>query len=47
MLFRLLPRRIKDARDNGRAIRSVCCQFVALCQRLDLFAEAIVAIDGS
>src|ERR1700738_3805842 len=33
--------------DNGKAIRSVCRQFVVLCQRLDLFAEAIVAIDGS
>ena len=34
-------------RDNGQAIRSVCRQFVVLCQRLDLFAEALVAIDGS
>ena len=34
-------------KDNGKAIRSVCCQFVVLCQRLDLFAEALVAIDGS
>ncbi|MPW24014.1 IS1182 family transposase, partial [Paraburkholderia sp. CNPSo 3157] len=34
-------------KDNGKAIRSVCRQFVALCQRLDLFAEAFVAIDGS
>ncbi|MGF6917973.1 transposase [Paraburkholderia sp. 40] len=34
-------------KDNGKAIRSVCRQFVMLCQRLDLFAEAIVAIDGS
>jgi Transposase DDE domain/Transposase domain (DUF772) len=34
-------------KDNGKAIRSVCRQFVVLCQRLDLFAEAIVAIDGS
>lgn len=34
-------------RDNGKAIRSVCRQFVVLCQRLDLFAEALVAIDGS
>src|ERR1700740_1743270 len=33
-------------KDNGKAIRSVCRQFVALCQRLDLFAEAFVAIDG-
>src|SRR5438309_5566439 len=34
-------------KDNGPAIRSVCRQFVMLCQRLDLFAEAFVAIDGS
>jgi transposase len=34
-------------KDNGKAIRSVCRQFVVLCQRLDFFAEAIVAIDGS
>jgi hypothetical protein len=34
-------------KDNGKAIRNVCRQFVMLCQRLDLFAEAIVAIDGS
>ncbi|SAL87282.1 transposase IS4 family protein [Caballeronia arvi] len=34
-------------KDNGKAIRNVCRQFVMLCQRLDLFADAIVAIDGS
>jgi len=34
-------------KDNGRAIRKVCRQFVVLCQRLNLFSEAIVAIDGS
>ena len=34
-------------RDNGPAIRKVCAQFVVLCQRLNLFSEAIVAIDGS
>src|ERR1700756_5370955 len=33
-------------KDNGKAIRSVCRQFVVLCQPLDLFAEAIVAIVG-
>jgi transposase len=26
-------------KDNGKAIRSVCRQFVVLCQRLDLFAR--------
>ncbi len=34
-------------KDNGRAIRSVCKQFVMVCQRLGLFTEALVAIDGS
>lgn len=34
-------------KDNGKAIRGVCRQFVALCQQLGLFAEALVAIDGS
>ena len=47
---RLAPdhKTIADFRkDNGPAIRKVCSQFVALCRRLDLFAEASVAIDGS
>lgn len=47
---RLTPdfKTIADFRkDNGKAIRSVCRQFVVLCQQLGLFAEAIVAIDGS
>ena len=34
-------------RDNGKAIRKVCRQFVVLCQQLGLFSEALVAIDGS
>jgi transposase len=34
-------------KDNGPAIRSVCRQFVALCRSLNLFAHAMVAIDGS
>jgi len=34
-------------KENGKAIRSVCRQFVVLCQRLDLFSDALVAIDGS
>ena len=47
---RLVPdhKTIADFRkDNGPAIRKVCAQFVALCRRLDLFAGASVAIDGS
>jgi transposase len=34
-------------KDNGAAIRAVCCQFVVLCRRLALFGQAIAAIDGS
>jgi transposase len=34
-------------KDNGKAIRKVCRQFVVLCQQLGLFSEALVAIDGS
>lgn len=34
-------------KDNGRAIRSACRQFIVLCRQLDLFSQGIVAIDGS
>jgi transposase len=34
-------------RDNGKAIRNVCRQFIVLCRRLDLFAQSTIAIDGS
>lgn len=34
-------------KDNGPGIRSTCRQFVVLCQRLGLFSDALVAIDGS
>jgi transposase len=34
-------------KENGKAIRSVCRQFTVLCQKLGLFAESLVAIDGS
>ena len=34
-------------RDNGPAIRAVCRQFVMLCRKLELFSDALVAIDGS
>jgi transposase len=47
---RLTPdfKTIADFRkDNGQAIRNVCREFIVLCRRLNLFAEAIVAIDGS
>lgn len=34
-------------RDNGESIRNTCRQFVMLCRRLNLFTQAVVAIDGS
>jgi transposase len=34
-------------KDNGKAIQSVCRQFIVLCQQLVLFSDALVAIDGS
>ena len=47
---RLAPdfKTIADFRkDNGEAIRLVCREFVMLCKKLKLFADAFVAIDGS
>ncbi len=47
---RLVPdhKTIADFRkDNGRAIGKVCAQFVTLCRKLGLLAQASVAIDGS
>jgi transposase len=34
-------------KDNGKAMRNACRQFVVVCQQLDLFSDAVVAIDGS
>ncbi len=50
LIGRLAPdfRTIADFRkDNGEAIRLVCREFVMLCRKLQLFADAFVAIDGS
>ena len=47
---RLTPdfKTIADFRKNsGVAIRNVCREFVVLCRRLDLFRQALVAVDGS
>jgi transposase len=33
--------------ENGSAIRKVCSQFVELCRRMHLFADSMIAIDGS
>jgi transposase len=34
-------------KDNGKAIRRVCRQFIVLCRELNLFSQVLVAIDGS
>ena len=34
-------------KDNSKAIRGVCREFVVLCHRLNLFTQALVVIDGS
>jgi transposase len=34
-------------RDNAKAIRRVCREFIVLCRRLQLFSEAVAVIDGS
>ena len=34
-------------RDSGTGIRNVCRRFVVLCRELNLFSQAVVAIDGS
>ncbi len=47
---RLTPdfKTIADFRkDNGKAIRQVCREFIGLCRNLELFTQAVVAIDGS
>jgi len=50
LLERLAPdfKTIADFRkNNGKAIRKVCREFVLICRKLNLFADAFVAIDGS
>src|ERR1700728_1478448 len=47
---RLMPdfKTIADFRkDNGPAIRKVCIRFIELCREMQLFTDAVVAIDGS
>jgi transposase len=34
-------------RDNGPGIRNVCRRFIMMCRELQLFSDAIVAVDGS
>jgi len=50
LLGRLAPdfKTIADFRKNNtKAIRSVCREFVIICRKLNLFSEVFVAIDGS
>jgi transposase len=50
LLGRLAPdfKTIADFRKNNtKAITQVCRQFVLICRKLDLFADSLVAIDGS
>lgn len=50
LLQRLTPdfKTIADFRkDNTKAIQKVCREFVLICQKLNLFADAFIAIDGS
>lgn len=47
---RLMPdfKTIADfRRDNKAAIGQVCVEFVGFCRELELFSDALVAIDGS
>ena len=47
---RLMPdfKTIADFRkNNGKAIRGVCTEFVGVCRELELFSATLVAIDGS
>lgn len=50
LLYRLAPdfKTIADfRRDNSVGIKGCCRQFVMLCKQLNLFADSLIAIDGS
>jgi transposase len=50
LLGRLAPdfKTIADFRkDNGKGIKNACREFIALCRQLNMFTDAVVAIDGS
>lgn len=50
LLGRLAPdfKTIADFRkDNGKGIKNTCREFIGLCRRLNMFTDAVVAIDGS
>ncbi|MDO6711384.1 IS1182 family transposase [Aliiglaciecola sp. 2_MG-2023] len=50
LLERLTPdfKTIADFRkDNGKAVKGVCRQFIELCRQMNMFSESLIAIDGS
>ena len=50
LMGRLTPdfKTISDfRRDNTKSIKRVCREFVLICRKLDLFADSLIAIDGS
>ncbi len=50
LLERLQPdfKTIADFRkDNGKGIKNTCVRFVQLCREMNMFTDAVVAIDGS
>jgi transposase len=50
LLERLTPdfKTIADFRkDNGKGIKNCCRTFVELCRKLNMFEDAVIAIDGS
>jgi transposase len=50
LLERLTPdfKTIADFRkDNGKGIKNACRQFVELCRQMNMFTDAVMAIDGS
>ena len=50
LLGRLAPdfKTIADFRkDNGKGIKNTCREFIGLCRQMNMFTDAIVAIDGS
>ena len=34
-------------KNNGKGIKNTCREFIGLCRQLNLFTDAVVAIDGS
>jgi hypothetical protein len=34
-------------KDNGKGIKNSCRSFIDLCRKMNMFSEAVIAIDGS